>query len=196
MTRTWKSFGLLTMLAGLLAVAAPLALAQDPPTTAEKIDGIQADVRAMKKNLETVQAALDRLSAIERDLKELRTLSSLDLQSARADIDSLRTQITRLRTDMDALRDRLSNPTRVAGYPPNPATPVSGMGRVELWNTFPQEEVVVVNNRAYHVLPNQRVLSEPFPAGQFTYEVLGVTPPRTGNVPPDKVWTVYIHPLP
>jgi hypothetical protein len=185
MMRTWKMLGLKTVLAALFAATPGLAAnTSGPPTDAEKLDEIQKQLNELKKSLADVQ----------KTLAESRMDSTLGVQKVQSQVGDLSTQVTQL---LESLRGRASMSTRIAASPPSDTSPVTGTARIEMANTYSQPVSVVINNRrSYPLQPGERRLSDPVPAGSFTYEILGVTPMVTRSVAADKVFTVWVHPQP
>ena len=128
----------------------------------------------------------------------LKAESNLSTQQVKSQIKDLNELISLLRADVQALRNRLPDSSRVSAFPPSSDTgPSPAMARVEMVNTYLQPVSIVINNRrSYQLAPDERRLSDPIPAGSFTYEVLGVTPPVTRTVAADKTFTVWVHPQP
>ena len=60
-------------------------------------------------------------------------------------------------------------------------------------NTYASEVAVVLNRRAYYVPPGETRTIENVPAGNFTYEVLGIQQPVTRTMSPDKIFTVRVY---
>jgi FlxA-like protein len=190
MMRAWKSVGLRTILAALLAAAPSVAKeTSGPPTDSEKIENLQKQLNAVKKTLDQIKAAVDTLPDAQADAKA--AFKTMETQ-----VQSLRDQVTQLRSELSALRTVPPAATRQSLSPPADSIPAltPPMARVELVNTFLAEETVVVNRRTYRVAPGEVRLSDPIPAGPFSYEVLGVTPPRERTVGAGQVYTVHIHP--
>ena len=193
MMRTWKMIGLRTLLAALLT-AAPAA-AQN---TSEMLDDMHRQLSELKKTLEGVRDSLGTLSTIRKDVEDLTTQSNLRGQTMQGQIADLQRQLIQLRSDLEGLRDRVGSGTRTSLFPPTEsASATAGTARVEMVNTYPQEVTITVNRTAYHVPPGQTRLSDPIPAGRFTYEVLGVSPaPLTRTLAANRVFTVHVHPQP
>jgi hypothetical protein len=189
MMRTWKMLGLNAMLAGLFAATPALASnASGSASDAEKFEQIQKQLQELKSALADVKKAVDGLNAE----------SNLGAQNVQRQIKDLNELLSLLRADLQTLRTRLPDSSRVAGFPPSSDTgPSPATARVEMLNTYAQPVSIVINNRrSYPLAPGERRLSDPIPAGSFTYEVLGITPPVTRTVGADKTFTVWVHPQP
>ena len=62
-------------------------------------------------------------------------------------------------------------------------------------NTYATEVGIRVNRRLYRLLLGETRLSEPIPAGTFTYEVVNVSPgPQVRTLDPNQRFTVWVHP--
>jgi len=194
MQRTWKQIVCYTSLSVALAVGPNLALAgpgepQAGTTEAQRFEDLDKQIKDLKKALTAATNSLDKM---DRDLKDFRTESQLGMSNTETKIQNLSSDLANLKLEVENLRSRMTTSVRVSGFGP-PETQV-GTGRVELVNVYPQEMSVVVNNRVYRLLPNDDRLTDPIPAGAFTYEVLGVTDKRVRQLAADKVYPIYIHP--
>ncbi len=199
-TRGWQSL----MALALLASPALAQVKSAPPSESEKLDAIQKSIKDLKATVESVKDALGGLPDALRDMKDLHAQRDLVAQRDKTQLNDIAEQIRQLKDEIESLRNRVSNLTRVAAYPPaGPygAPPSDGgaiartsLGRVEMINTYPTEMSVVLNGRTYRLQPGERRLSDPIPAGTFTYEVLGVTPQYTRTLTPDQIFTIHVHP--
>lgn len=188
MMRTWKMLGLNTLLAGLFATAPGLASSPSGPAN----DANQLEI--IQKQLDELKNAL---ADVKKTLAEARTDSNLATQTVQSQIRDLGKQVSQLQADVESLRTRLPSASRIAASPPSDTGLAPPTARIELTNTYSQPVYVVINNRRSYLLqPGERRLSDPIPAGSFTYEVLGVTPMVTRTVAADKVYSVWVHPQP
>jgi hypothetical protein len=180
----------------------------------KKVDSIDIQVQTLAsvpKSLGTLKEATDKLTDAHNDLKqalervekrvddELRALQSratatdLKLLKAQTDITSLLNQLDGLRKDMDGLGSRVAG-TQISAYPPREPPPTA-TGRLRLVNTYFQPMTIVVNRAAYTVAPGESRMTEPIPAGVFSYEVLGVQPgPQSRVLAANETFTVTVHP--
>ncbi|HLJ96340.1 MAG TPA: hypothetical protein VKU02_24415 [Gemmataceae bacterium] len=185
MMRTWKRLGLNAFLAALFAATpAPGSTTAGPPSDSEKLEEIQRQLNEVKT----------ALAEIKKTLTENRTDSNLGTQKIQSQISELHTQVVPL---LDSLRNRATPSTRIAASPPSDTGLGTPTARIEMANTYSQPVSIVINNRrSYALQPGERRLSDPVPAGSFTYEILGVTPIVTRTVAADKVFTLWVHPQP
>jgi hypothetical protein len=195
MTRTWKLIGINTLLAALLTSSpspGQNGARSDGPaqkvSESKKLDDIQNQLDELKKELKKANAAL---ATVTQELRSLRTDGDLRYQGTYNQITDLKDQFARLQVEVETLRKRADSTTREAGSPPE--LPASS-GRVEMVNTYPSEIAIVINRRTYRVAPNETRLSEPIPAGTFTYEVLGYAPQKTRAVAANKIYSIWVHP--
>jgi hypothetical protein len=194
MQRTWKRILCYTTFSAALALGPGLAWAGNPEpqaatTDAQRLEELDKQVKELKKSMAD---AVKSLGKIEKDLKDLHGESLVATQDALSRIQRLSDDFEKLKIEVENLRSRPASPSRISGFGPSD-TAASTNGRVELVNAFPQEVSVVVNNRVYRLLPNEIRLTDPLPAGSFTYEVLGVTERRARTLQADKVFPIYIH---
>ena len=201
MIRNWKMLALQTMLAGALAPAVVQAQAQVPNSdTGLKTDpaAVTKQVDDLKKSIEAVEKRLgDSLLAMGKDLRDLitefqsyKTDTNLKVGKAQTDIDDLKKQVAQLRQDLDALKNRPAS--RESAYPA-PSTTPAATGRVRLVNSFVDPMTIIVNGKAYQVAPGETKLTDPLPAGTFSYEVLGVQQRLDRALAANETFTVTVH---
>jgi hypothetical protein len=215
MRSNWKVVGLATLLAGALAAPTLAADSDTPPSIAslaKQLETVKQQLEALQKTVDSLKglpnsiASLTRtlekldkdgagLKAVQTDLTELKgagLATDLKIQTAQNSLNDLSKEVTQLRKDFDTLKTRPPSP-QIAGYPP-PANATLGTGRVRLVNTFADPMTIIVNGKAYHVQPGETRLSDPVPAGAFTYEVLGVQPPLERQLASNQTFTVTVFP--
>ena len=190
MLRTWNKIHFHALLAACLA-ASP-ALGQDKKD-AEGIDAIKAKLDSMELALKKANEKLDALKDLHKQVDDLKSECNLSLGATQRDLRSLNNEVGRLRDVMEKLRNSGPVATRIAASPPTD-THLAPTGQVELVNTYTQDVSIVVNNRTYRLHPNEKRLTDPLPAGSFTYEVLGVTPPNTRSLNPNEIYHITVHP--
>jgi hypothetical protein len=198
MMRTWKMLGLKTLLAALFAATPGLGSSTSgPPSDTEKLEEIQKQLNELKNSLAEVKKSLTGLGILDERIKDVRTDSNVAVQKIQSQISDLNNQLIQLRSDLENLRNRPPSSTRIAASPPLDTAVTTGTARIEVMNTYSQPVSVVINNRRSYLLqPGERRLSDPVPAGSFSYEVLGITPMVTRTVAADKIFTVWVHPQP
>lgn len=219
MIRHWKLLGMPALLA--VALAAPVSAQGTidgkplPPKGVEPADrtaGESASMRDVLAQLKTLGEDLKNMKDglpqdfqnIKRDMdgirKELesaksdRVTTDLNVTHAQQDINQLKEQLAQLRRDMDDLRRRAAAaPSTISGYA-GAAAPALPTTRVRLVNTYFEPMTVMVNNRTYMLAPGEARMTDPVPAGTFSYEVLGVTEPRTRTLAATDTFTITVHP--
>jgi hypothetical protein len=204
MIRTWKLLGLKAALAAAVTLTPALARADETAQKTDKADpAIKQQLTELKQTLDDIKLSVARLVRIEQDVKDLRSETTLSAQSAQNRITAIRADLSRLQQDFLALRDTLAAvpvPQRTSAYPPaagdsaQPQAPIPNTGRIELSNTYPQEMTIAVNLRTYRVPPGHTILTDPMPAGNFTYQVIGVQLPLTRTLHPGEIFQIYVHP--
>jgi len=203
MMQNWKLLGWQMALAAALTMSPARAAQLDGPAPAEpdKTDAVVKQLQELKKALEDAEKRLKasiesletsgnlRFAKLQTDVEDMKKQLG-QLSRLQADTDELKRQIAQLRQEFDGLRTRMQ-PT-ISGY--GPAT--NGTGRIRLVNTFPDQMTVVVNDRAYRLAPGQTQLTDPLPAGNFRYMVLGVQPEMQNRLlAANETFTITIHPL-
>jgi archaellum component FlaC len=180
MMRTWKLIGLNALLAAMLA-AAP-ALAEDPPKNTDKPEELQKQLKGLRESVDKMNEVLESMKTLPSDMKNFRADYDRDMQSAKREINDLREDLRRLKSDVESLRKAPTGLSREAGFAPGMTTTPNLIpiptGRVQLSNTWGAPVSVIVNGRSYPVLPGEVRFTDPVPAGTFSYEVIGITPPN------------------
>jgi tetrahydromethanopterin S-methyltransferase subunit G len=184
MMRTWKMFGLQTLLAATLATAPALATAGT--------ENEDKDLKKVNQRLETVEKAL---TAIQKDIDALKN-ERLRVDTLRGKVNTLEEKLGRLQTTVEALKKDLPKKETVAAYPPEgmdeiknrltqiekkldqltPATRIARaapeVGRVALNNRYDEEMLFIVNGTPYRLAPGTSRTLTDVPAGTLTYEVV------------------------
>jgi hypothetical protein len=200
MMRNWKILAFQTLLAGTLIPAS--AQAQATGSDAKPIDGvaIAKQIDELKKSLAIVEGIKDSVLALDKDMHksftELRDSGialSLKVEKAQTDMEDLKKQVAQLRVELDAIKNRAPT-NRESGYTPPANGQPAATGRVRLVNTFLDPMTIIVNGVRYQVAPGEARLTEPVPAGTFSYEVLGVQPRLERALAANETFTVTVYP--
>jgi hypothetical protein len=170
----------------------PMAAAQPEAAKPADLTALSKQIEEMRKTLEGLQNSVLAFNKTMEQERNERMKADADmevrLQQLLADTSDAKKQMTQLRQDMDALKARPS----MSAY--QPSTPASGTGRVRLVNTYIEPVSVVVNGKAYPLTPGETRLTDPMPAGNFTYEVLGIQAPTTRTLAANETFTVTVFP--
>lgn len=186
----------------------------DTPTQADQLRKLQTSIDDLKTSIrnndEDLKALRDSLAAIRKDITDLRdgrVRTDLNVTKTQSELNDIKNQITELQRDVDELRRRPATPpassavapsNSVSGYAaiPGLTPPPAGLptGRIRLLNSYFVPETVRINDRTFLLQPGQEQMIEGVPAGAFTYEVLGVTDPRTRALTPNEMFTINVHP--
>jgi hypothetical protein len=192
MIRSWKTLGWNAFLAALF-VAHP-ALAEEKkeaPTETQRLEEFLRQLRELRTTVAEMKQALETIDAMEKDIR----LGAQIVRNHKDQIEDLKRQVTQLQEELRVVRGSAAGSQRTSGFlSTDTAAPGLSMARVELANTYSTEVAVVVNGRTYHLLPGERRLTDPIPAGTFTYEVLGVTPMNTRTVAANQIYSIHVHP--
>jgi hypothetical protein len=156
---------------------------------------------SLKNRIESLSESIDRRNTqnelrtqkMLRDIQQLQTdmgSAGTALGEVRQDLKSiLSKEMAGLRSDIESLRKRF--------YPepgPVPQAQQAPTGRVQLINAYADPMTVILNDRAYELLPNE-TRTVTVPAGAFTYQVLRVhadLQPR--NLAANQTYTITVHP--
>ncbi len=199
MRHIWKQLGFWTIILGALSAAPSRAQntgnntdkGAQPETTAEVLKDIRAELRALGKRMNTLERNL------ENDLRDLRTRGTqtdLAAQNAQKDVNDLKGQLDQLRRDIENLNRRLGPTERISAYAGPAGTAAPPPGRVRIMNTYFVPETVLVNGKAYTVAPYEVVVTDPIPAGPFSYEVVNVQARQDRILNPNETFSIYVHP--
>jgi hypothetical protein len=212
MMRHWKLIGLQTALAAALtaptlAAAEPEPKLPPPLATPDKSDEILKKLSDFKKTLDSLETSLrkdltdlrnDQLNSnlkvqkLQGDVTKLQeTIGKSPAPNAKllSDIDDIKKQLSLLKLDLDALKSK-ATPPRISA-----SAPTSDAARIRLVNTYAEQVTIVVNQRAYRVLPGETRLLESQPQGAFTYQVLGVQPGlQNRTLAANETFTINVHP--
>jgi hypothetical protein len=188
MIRTWKMLGYPAILAAAFSTAPQLAPADDKPNSDSKAE---PTLRELKDSIEGIR----------------RTLNSnvLNCNVVAEDLKKLRDQVAQLQKDVESLRTRSSTSNYQPTIAPNTANTgiASSAGRVRLINNWPERITVFLNNRSYSVEPDQQLMAEGMPAGDFTYEIMAVRPDglilpikpkQTRTLAGSETYVIHVHP--
>jgi hypothetical protein len=188
MISRWKLYGLQAMLAAALSAAPAVAGPDtDKPqlTDSQRLEAIQTQLGELKdtlKSLDTLKAEMAKLRA--------DTTILLGLQDR---ITGLSERIAKMERDLDGFKAQMNGAgTRVAGA--SPIQPPASNSTLRLRNTYPTPVSIVVNGLSYQLAPGETYVLNQQVAGNFTYEVLGIQPPKTVALAPNETLTISVFP--
>jgi septal ring factor EnvC (AmiA/AmiB activator) len=158
MMRTWKMFGLQTLLAAILSATPALATAGT--------ENENADIKDIKQRLETIEKGL---TAIQKSIDAIKA-QALNVNLMNARLNKLEEKMAGLQTTLEALQKQLKkqNTTQVSKAPPE-------VGKIVLTNRYDEEILFIVNNTSYRLAPGTSSVLAEVPAGTITYEVISPT---------------------
>jgi outer membrane murein-binding lipoprotein Lpp len=201
MIHEWKMFGLQTILAGaLVAATTGVAPAEAPKgSTDEKKDDVAEQLKALQGQVKALNETVGALNgALAKDFKRIDesisrlgndVLASKDkAEKASTGVENLRSEVDRLRKELEALRTQVAS-GRTSNYPQAQAS----TGRVRLVNTFTTPVTILVNNKAYEVMPGETRVTDALPAGTINYEVLGIQAARNTRLDPNETLTINVY---
>lgn len=187
MMKRWRMLGWPALLAAAIATA---------PAVAADTDNQQPDLKAINDTLTEIKNKLAALDTINEKVTTLGVQvqkAQADATKANGDVTELTKEVLRLQREVAALKDRMSSATQSL-YGPTRATPGvgAGIGRIRLRNTFAEPVSIVVNEAAYELAPGETYTMEA-PAGNFTYEVLGIQRPVTRTLAVGETFTINVY---
>jgi hypothetical protein len=213
MIRTWKMFGVQTLVAVVLAAAPGLARAEP--------ENDNSDIKDIKQRLETIEKGL---TAIQKSLDAASKAQTLDVKLLKGKINKLEEQMGALQTTVDALKKKLSRTETEANYPPEGMDEfikslINGLVRIEkkldrlttstqvakappevgtvaLNNRYDEEILFTVNGTSYRLAPGTSRSLVDVPAGSLTYEVIspsfGLVRRKTTTLAPNKTLSINV----
>jgi hypothetical protein len=176
MMARWHRLGWSAVLAAAF-LAAP-AQADDKLTDALTQQEILRQLKELKETL-------------QQEIKALRTETRSNDLATEMRLKNLRDDLQRLQHDVDALRGSPGGSSiRQAGgiNPP----PTGASGRVRLRNLFHSPVGIRLNGTVYDLQPGESY-EVCTPAGEFTYEVLGIQGPRTDTLTADRAYNIVVY---
>jgi hypothetical protein len=196
MMSNWKALGFPLLLAGAIA-ASDAAQAQDAAKPVDTSD-LKKQIDEINKKLPTIDQLRTSVLAIDKDLqdeikgrREHNATVDSKLEQIQNDVSALKSQMEQIRRDLEAAKSRpATQPTQISSY--QSAAPA--FGHVRLSNTYFDTVQIVVNGKRYDVAPTVTMLADAVPAGNFTYEVMGVQGPVTRTIAANETFTISVHP--
>jgi hypothetical protein len=177
MTTKWRLIGLSAVLATVLSAS---------PAFAEDTDKSK-DLADIQKQLERIQISLDR------DLKELREdvefTKRVRVSGLENDVRALKQEMLRMADEIERLRTS-STSSRTSYY----AGPSGPTGAIRLRNTYLTPVTFLINDRLYEVPSGGELTLNNQPAGEFTYEVIGVQPRLRRTLVANRTFYIDVFP--
>jgi len=177
MTTKWRLIGLSAVLAAVLSAS---------PAFAEDTDKSK-DLADIQKQLERIQISLDR------DLKELREdvefTKRVRVSGLENDVRALKQEMLRMADEIERLRTS-STSSRTSYY----AGPSGATGSIRLRNTYLTPVTFLINDRLYEVPSGGELTLNNQPAGEFTYEVIGVQPRLRRTLVANRTFYIDVFP--
>jgi len=198
MRRNWKLCQAALLAAALLTVHSSAVgqvdkgpegdkAATEAQKTLQLLIRLQESIDQLKKQGDDLQRQVSNLPDEQRIDYQIRKTLAKELTDTKDEMSALRQPLDLLQRDVASLKSR--NSPLVAFS--SPATPV----RIKLINTFPSQMTVIVNERSYRLAPGATEVLENIPAGQFTYQVLGVQPDMlVRSLSPNETFTITVYP--
>jgi hypothetical protein len=162
---------------GAALAAAPLTpVAAQDEKKGQTDTGKKDDVADIKKQLEDIKRDIQSLQTFRKNLEDEvfgksdgKTLAEMGLIKRLTEIE---TKLNRIETALNQISGRVGDPSKSTSAfgPPVPGA-VVGKAFVRIVNEYPTEMSMLVNGRAYRVLPGQTATVE-VPPGGYTYELL------------------------
>jgi hypothetical protein len=138
------------------------------PANSVKLDA-DSDVKALRKDLETANREIKRLTELLEGLKDqpsepgaLRELTRL-----KDKVHEQGERIAALEKELLAMKNSTSLKPTTQG----PAPALTGKGIVRVINEYPVEVTILINDKTHRVAPNTSS-DVPVPVGEFTYQLI------------------------
>jgi hypothetical protein len=203
MMRTWKTFGLQTLLAAALAAAPTAHLTAAEEKKATETGDTAKRLKALEDGMKKVQEDADSIRAEGLKIKTLKD----KVDQLKKDMDKVQDRLTQLdetirdaidKSIRDALKPREDGKGAIGEPPPvfkdilsrlsrledmlkdlsgklQVARYPAATGRVLLTNRYPEEMLFIVNGRSFRLAPGESRLLDNQRAGSLTYEVVSPT---------------------
>jgi gas vesicle protein len=163
--------------AALLAAPAAGQTAEDVKKINEKLDKLTKDLQELKDGIKS-DAVREKVTTVD------------------SKIDQLDQDIQTLKKDLRDIKRKVDGGATTALRPDYDSTSTRGQGRVRLINDHPEMMSVVVNGRAYRLLPGEERLVTVTP-GEFTYQVLNIQrDSQTRVIAANETKNIRIYPIP
>jgi hypothetical protein len=187
MMKTWRLIGLHAVLVAALA-ASPAFAGPDSDTPKSK------ELLEIEKRLDRIVSALERLEGLKKDIQDLREdirfQKEVKNPSVDQEIRDLQQQVLRLTDEVARLRTPAGARTSYYGGPgPGIAT-----STIRVRNAHVVPVTVAINDRPYEVPPGSELVLNNQPAGEFTYEVVGIQPPVRRTLVASKPFSIEVFP--
>jgi hypothetical protein len=229
MIRHWLTLGWTPLLAAVMTAPLPLVVqtahAEAGGTAAKKNNDGPAPApdttKALADLTKLVRALRKEVGDLASDVRAMKNVHQLDQQATKEALDkvaddrqatadafgrvakdmaALKNQLADLRRELNDVRQRAASASTSAYGPAAPAN----TARIQMVNRYHVPMKVLINKKSYLVRPGETLLSEPIPAGAFTYEIfqdpgdgaiVPVTPgPRQRTVAINGTHVLTIHP--
>jgi hypothetical protein len=208
MTRTWKTFGLQTVLAAaLLATPTTGNAAKDSEkkvegkkkTLTERIEKLEKDLSRLSTSIVDIEATLLRTEKKADEIEKIEDRVKASFANVKKSLDGFGSELKALKEantkktgdydtkkEIDDIRASLEKINkRLDSLRPDVSVrrypPPSETGRVLLVNRYPEEITFIVNGISYRLAPGVSRLIDGIPAGSFTYEVFSPSFGRVGG---------------
>jgi hypothetical protein len=178
---TWR----LCLAAVFVAFAfSPRAMAVDPekPT----LEDIQKELRRIGTSLEKLEGLKKDVQDVREDLNYQRMVK---IPSLEQEIRGLEQQILRLNQELDRQR---ATSTRTSFYA-GPSAPSGPTGTILLRNNYITPVTIAVDGRLYDVPPGTEMSLPRQPAGEFTYEVIGIQAPVRRTLAANRTFDITVY---
>jgi hypothetical protein len=184
MNPRWTKLGMTVAVAAALVSSPLAAFAGDSPSDDFSKLSVEKKLDELNKKITDLQDAVTKLRS-----------ENLALIEQNRKLIEANERISRLEHDLETLRTQMDS-VRRSGFNANPANPAApgNTGTIRLRNTYPTEVHIVVNDRTYQLLPGETSTLANQPAGNFTYEVLGIQPKKTVALAANDTFTITVFP--
>jgi hypothetical protein len=175
-----------------LVFAAPVSAAPEggPQDTANLIKQLQLQIQKLQDSVDDLGKRLNDApteGSVDTQIRKALAAPAADIYALRQHVEQLQRELNNLRSGKPVIRS--------SAYSPSGPTPINGVGRIRLVNTYPTQMTVVINERSYRLEPGADRIIDKQPAGTFMYQVLGVQPDLlVRNLAANETYTIMVYP--
>jgi hypothetical protein len=191
MLKNWRLIGLHAVLVAALTASPAVAGADtDTPKSKELVE--------IEKRLDRIVSALERLEGLKKDIQDIREDMRFQREVKNPSVDQeirdLQQQVLRLTEDVARLRTPAGGRTSYYGGPGPGPGPGAATSTIRVRNAHVVPVTVAINERPYEVPPGSELVLNNQPAGEFTYEVVGIQPPVRRMLAASKPFSIEVFP--
>ena len=163
-------------------------------TRAKAADPEKPPLEDIQKELRRIGTSLEKLEGLKKDVQDVREdlnyQRMVKIPSLEQEIRGLEQQILRLTQELERQRATTARTSFYAG----PSASSGPTGTILLRNTYLTPVTIAINDRLYEVPAGAEMSLPRQPAGEFTYEVLGIQAPVRRTLAANRTFDILVYP--